>query len=145
MKRVLQHPLVMRHWSKFLRFAVCGGLGACIDFGTLLSLTRIAGWHPRYALFVSGVVSLVFVFLANKYFTFRETDDKRHGTQAGKFLLVYAMSALFNYILSLGFISVGAADFVAKALAIGIMMFVNYAFLHGFVFRRRRQAVAAGA
>ncbi len=119
-----------------MRFLFSGGLGATVDFGLLLVGTRILGWQPEWALLLSGSCALLTVFLANKYFTFRRHDTKA-ATEAWKFLMVYGTSACLNYGLSLFFVSLGLIEVVAKALAVGILMFVNYLFLQGFVFRRR--------
>ena len=134
MRRVLHHPFVRKHGSKFLRFLVAGGSGFAVDAGTLLIL-RHFGWEAQYALVVSGALSLLVVFLINKYFTFQDRRPGQHGAQAAKFLVVYGCSAVANYLLSLGFITVGMPDFVAKALATALLLFANYAFLRGFVFR----------
>ena len=134
MKAILHHPFVQKHGSKFLRFAVCGGLGACIDFGTLDTLVRFASWPEKYALIVSTGLSMLFVFTSNRLFTFRVRGSGA-GHQALKFFLVYLVSAVLNYIFSLSLILVGVHYLLAKAIAIGTMMIVNYFFLNAFVFR----------
>lgn len=126
-----------RHASTFLRFLVCGGLAACIDFGVLHLLIAYAGWTEAHALLVSTGLALIFVFIANRFFTF----GVRGGgvsTQAAKFLMVYLTAATLNYGLSLGLIYTGVHYLLAKAIAIGLIMFFNYALLHGFVFKKKR-------
>lgn len=145
MIRLLHHPFVARHFKKFLRFAVCGGLGACIDFGVLALLTRTLLWAPEMALIVSTGCAFLFVFLSNKYFTFRDAAHGKSSVQALKFLVVYLLSALSNYALSVLLYRSGLMVEVAKALAIGIMMFVNYAFLRSFVFKAKTSRAARGA
>lgn len=134
MKAILQHPLFQKHGMKFFRFGVCGGLGACIDFGVLDALVRFGHWHEKYALIVSTGLAMIFVFTANRFFTFR-VQGKGAGQQALKFFLVYLCSAILNYLLSLGFIALGVHYLLAKAIAIGTMMILNYVLLHRFVFR----------
>jgi len=127
---------IKKHGPAFLRFAVCGGLGACIDFGTLYLLVGVAGWEEAYALILSTGMAMIFVFFANRFFTFRIRGS---GTskQAAKFLMVYLVAASMNYILSLSLIYIGVHYLLAKAMAIGTMMFFNYFMLHGFVFRKK--------
>lgn len=135
MKRLLKHPLVAKHGEKFFRFAVCGGLGACIDFGTLHLLIKEAAWPEKYALIVSTGLAMIFVFIANRFFTFK-AQGKDAGQQAVKFFMVYLVAAGFNYTLSLTLIWLGVHYIIAKAGAIGIVMFFNYFFLNSFVFKK---------
>lgn len=130
------HARARRHAPVFMRFLLSGGLGATVDFGTLLLGTRYFGWLPEMALLLSGALALATVFLANKYFTFRRHDTKAQ-SEAWKFLLVYGTSACLNYVLSLLFIQAGLPEFLAKAGAICVLLGVNYIFLHGFVFKRK--------
>lgn len=136
MKRVLSHPLVRSHGPKFLRFLVCGGLGACIDFGTLYLLVHFYSWEEKYALLVSTGLAMIFVFFANRFFTFKVKSTKKGGAQAAKFLIVYLTAAGLNYGISLGLIAAGVHYIVAKALAIGCVMFFNYFSLNSFVFKK---------
>ena len=77
---------------------------------------------------------MLFVFTANRSFTFR-VQGSGAGSQALKFFLVYLVSAFLNYVLSLTLIVVGVHYLLAKGIAIGTMMILNYFFLHTFVFR----------
>lgn len=134
MRHLFSHPLIQKHGAKFLRFAVCGGLGACIDFGVLRFAVHTLGWPEKYALIASTGLAMIFVFFANRLFTFRATHGSAHG-QAFKFFLVYLFAAILNYCLSLGLIFVGVQYLLAKAIAIGCIMFFNYFCLNQFVFR----------
>lgn len=132
---MLQHPLVVKFGPKFLRFLVCGGLGASIDFGTLRILVHTLHWLPQYAFILSTSLSLIFVFLSNRFFTFRGvTGDPK--SQMMKFFLVYMSAAFLNYVLSVSLTFMGINYMLAKALAIGILMFFNFFFLNSFVFRK---------
>lgn len=134
MEIIFGHPLWQKHGSKFLRFVVCGGVGACIDFGTLTLLVHFLQWPEKYALLVSTGLAMIFVFFANRLFTFKAVGNT--GNQAAKFLIVYAIAAILNYTLSLTFIYLGIHYLVSKALAIGCIMFFNYFSLNGFVFKQ---------
>lgn len=136
MEAILGHPLVKKHGSKFVRFLVCGGLGACIDFGSLNLLIH-EHWQAKYALLVSKGSSLIFVFVSNRYFTFRENGGDAKG-QAVRFFMVYLSAATLNYALSLGLITAGIPVNLANALAIGLLMFFNFFFLNSFVFKKMK-------
>lgn len=135
MKMMFSHPLWLKHGNKFLRFVVCGGFGACIDFGMLTLLVHFLHWPEKYALLVSTGLAMVFVFFANRLFTFKASGNA--GNQAAKFLAVYAVAAFLNYAVSLTFIYLGVHYLLSKALAIGIIMFFNYFSLNGFVFKKK--------
>jgi len=135
MKMIFGHPLWLKHGNKFLRFAVCGGFGACIDFGTLALLVQFLKWPEKYALLVSTGLAMIFVFFANRLFTFKAAGNA--GNQAAKFLAVYAIAAFLNYTFSLTFIYLGVHYLLSKALAISFIMFFNYFSLNGFVFHQK--------
>jgi putative flippase GtrA len=127
--------MVRKHGPSFLRFAVCGGLGACVDFGTLHIMIAYVGWREEYALLVSTFFALCFVFVANRFFTFRVRGGG-YRDQVPKFLMVYLTAAGLNYVIALSLIYVGFHYLIAKAVAIGAIMFFNYFLLRGFVFRK---------
>ena len=133
MQRLFRHPLIQKHGAKFLRFAVCGGLGACIDFGILRFSVHTLLWPEKYALIASTGLAMIFVFFANRFFTFQATSGHAGG-QAFKFFFVYLFAAILNYCLSLGLIFIGVQYLLAKAIAIGCIMFFNYFCLNRFVF-----------
>lgn len=135
MKVIFGHPLWQKHGLKFFRFAVCGGLGACVDFGSLYIFVHILGIPEKYAFVGSTGLAMIFVFFANRFFTFRASGST--GNQAIRFLAVYLVAGFLNYVLSLTFFTIGIHYMLSKALAIGFIMFFNYFFLNGFVFRQK--------
>ena len=135
MKFIFDHPLVRKHGPKFVRFLICGGFGACIDFGSLYFLTHFAHWQPKYALLVCKGLALAFVFVSNRFFTFRGHGGDAK-TQAARFFAVYLSAATLNYTLSLTLTTIGIPIMIANALAIGTLMLFNFFFLNFFVFKK---------
>ena len=134
MRFVIHHA--RRHAPKALRFALSGGLGACVDFSALFVLTKVLFVAPQYAVVLSSLPALLLVFCMNKYVTFGDQAKQgKVGAQAVKFVLVYAAAFLWNSGLSLVFLSAGASAFLSKFLAIGCVALWNYILLHSFVFR----------
>ena len=86
--------LLHRHSRQGMRFILCGGTGAVIDLSTLTFLVR-SGFNEHAASAVSSLLSVLFIFLANKYFTFRN-KERKHAVQALKFALVYGLAYVFN-------------------------------------------------
>lgn len=130
----MQHPLWKKHASQGLRFAVCGAIGAIIDLSSLRMFVGGFGLDPKLAFLLSSLLSVTFVFFANKFFTFKNRS-KSVGSQATKFAVVYGPAIFFNVAIASYLESVGLQYLLAKMVAIGIVMVWNYALSHGFVFR----------
>ncbi len=136
MQKIFHHPVVRKHASQGLRFAVSGGIGAAIN---LLSLSVFVSFfhlaHP-VAFLAANLLSVIFVFFANKYFTFRDQSGD-HGSQAIKFIAVYGPAIVFNTLLASGLHALGMHYFIAELIAIVIVTVWNYILSHGFIFRQR--------
>lgn len=134
MKFLVHHA--RHHAPKVVRFGLSGGLGACVDFSTLFILKQFLHVPDAYAVVLSSLPALVVVFTMNKYVTFSDrAQGAKTGSQAVKFILVYAAAFLWNSGLSIVFLGAGASAFLAKFLAIGCVAVWNYVLLHSFVFR----------
>lgn len=152
MRRVFHHPIVRKHGVQFLRFAVCGLIGTTLDVTTLGILVRYADLSGYVGSVLSSLVGASFVFVANKFFTFRD-HSKRVGNQIFKFALVYGIAIGLNVMLSWGFLWVlehqilGDAyhlesSLLAKVGAIGVVALWNYTLSHGFIFKQPEREVA---
>ncbi len=138
MRTLLHHPFVRTHFPKFWRFAVCGGIGSLIDLGSLHLFVSAFEVSQYIAPIYSTLLSVTFVFLANRFFTFREAE-KKYGSQALKFAFVYGVAIIMNIALTNTFIWVGIHYLLAKVLAIGVGVFWNYFMSHGFVFKASKE------
>jgi putative flippase GtrA len=137
--------LIYRHKDQLWKFAVAGGLGAVIDFSFLNMGVVFLHLDPRVSNIFSTLISSVAVFLINKFFAFRHRQG-RAATQAVRFTVVYALAYVLNVGFTALFITIAlrifptvAAPIISngsKALAIGFVMFWNYALLHSFVFKK---------
>ncbi|OGJ60044.1 hypothetical protein A2881_03455 [Candidatus Peribacteria bacterium RIFCSPHIGHO2_01_FULL_55_13] len=116
-----------------MRFILCGGTGAIIDLSTLTFLVR-SGFNEHAASAVSSLLSVLFIFLANKYFTFRN-KERKHAVQALKFALVYGLAYVFNVSVTSFLLVHGVHYFMAKVFAIGTVVLWNYSLSHAFIFR----------
>lgn len=138
---------------QFLKFGVVGAIGAIVDFGTYNILTRGFGWTDVYTILGYQVIAanLVSVFLAivsnfilNKYWTFRDKSEKV-AQQWSQYFLLNAFTFVLNQIVTSFFafrvpiiitLFGAQADNIAKVLAIGIILFVNFAGSKLLVFRK---------
>jgi putative flippase GtrA len=140
--------------TQFLKFAVTGTIGACVDFGVYNLLKRGIGWNPTFL--VSGLTlsgaNMVSVFLAivsnytiNRLWTFRDRqgDVFKQGAQYfGLNLITWALNqlvmAFFAFHVPLMALLFGTQkDNAAKALAIGIILIVNFTGSRLFIFNKK--------
>ena len=135
-KKFLSHPLLRKHLSQGLRFALCGVVGSSIDLATLTLLVEFFKMNPNISFALSSLFAVIFVFLANKYFTF-QNHEGRCAHQAFKFAMVYGTAIIFNITISSLFLRVGFYYVLSKIIAIGVVAVWNYSLSHGFVFRTK--------
>lgn len=138
------------HARQGASFIACGLVGAAIEFTILRILVGHYGVSPFLAYLPSAGIPAAFVFLFNKFITFRAPGGAAQ--QSGRFVLVYTVTFFFNYALSstlyflgerwllgttiLLFFSAPRIAYLAKACAIGMTAVINYVLSHTFIFRR---------
>lgn len=131
----LHRRSVRTHASQLWKFVICGGIGFTLDLSSLSLFIYTVGIDPRVAVILSSLVGAAFVFIANKFFTFRNREQ-HYGSQVFKFLLVYGVSILSNAVISNVLIYAGMHPILAKIVAIAVGAMWNYALSHGFVFKK---------
>lgn len=132
---LLHHQTVRKHASQLWKFALVGGIGSTIDLSSSALFADALGIDPRIAVVLSSVVGATFVFFLNKYLTFKNRE-KKYGSQALKFVMVYGVAIVLNGLIANAFIFIGFHYLLAKVGAIGICAFWNYALSHGFIFKK---------
>lgn len=137
----MQRRSVRTHASQLWKFIICGGIGFTLDLASLSVFIYALNVDPRIAVVLSSLVGAAFVFVANKFFTFRNREAK-YGSQALKFIVVYGVSIISNAIISNVLIYVGMHPILAKIVAIGVGAMWNYALSHGFVFKKNEPVEA---
>jgi putative flippase GtrA len=142
MRRLFAHPTVQKHAPQFLRFALCGALGATIDLSSLTLQVELFHVNEHVAFVTSSLIAVVFVFLANKHFTFKN-KERKYGSQAAKFAIVYGTAIMLNGGISSLIFATGAPYLASKMLAIMIVAAWNYVLSHGFVFKKHEDVDAA--
>jgi len=154
-------PLRWQHTARqFVKFGLTGTVGALVDFSTYNILTRVIGWDDIYLVFGYEVIAanLVSVFLAissnfalNKYWTFRDTNEAVV-RQWGSYFSLNFVTFVLNQILTsffafrVPFVELlfgGQKDNAAKALAIGMILFINFLGSKFLIFRSSRSRLVA--
>jgi len=136
LKFLRRYPLL----KKIVKFAITGGIAAVIDLGGLQIMVRYLSVPEEAAVVLSSLVSVIFVFIFNKFFTFRD-GSKGYAKQITKFVLVYGFAIILNGIVSNFFLWLGFHYLVSKVFAIGIGAVINFVLSHLFVFTKQEEIV----
>ncbi|MEX1997528.1 MAG: GtrA family protein [Candidatus Andersenbacteria bacterium] len=140
-------------FRQFIKFGITGTVGAVVDFSTYNFLTRLLDWQTIYTILGAKIIAanLVSVFLAissnfilNKYWTFRDRSQNVAQQGASYFTLNF-ITFVLNQLLTSYFVFQAPLlnvfgsqkDNAAKALAIGIILFINFLGSKFFIFRRK--------
>ncbi len=141
--------------KQFIKFGITGTIGAIVDFATFALLTRVLGWTATYTLLGTEIIAAnnVSVFLAicsnfiiNRAWTFHDTEGSAAKQGTGYFILNAFTWALNQILVGLFFkwtifISLFGdnRDLVAKAVAIVIILFINFFGSKLFIFRHAKE------
>ncbi|MCB0154942.1 MAG: GtrA family protein [Anaerolineae bacterium] len=124
------HP---KEFSRFVKFALVGALGAVIDFGLLNLMRGVFGWHLLLANTFSVSVAIISNFIWNRYWTYPESRNRKKRKQLPQFTVVNMVGLVINNIIVLGIdwmlvshIGEPWSYNIAKAFAIGIVLFWNF-------------------
>lgn len=138
---------------QFIKFGITGTIGAIVDFGTFAFLTRILDWNTTYTVFGTEILAAnnVSVFLAicsnfiiNRAWTFNDVSGNAAKQGAGYLLFNIVTWALNQYLVAIFYdwqLFIGLfdenRDFVAKAVAIILILFVNFTGSKLIIFRKK--------
>ena len=143
---------------QFIKFGITGTIGATVDFGIYNLLTRAFGFTAFYYVFgqpiiiangISVLLAIISNFVLNKYWTFRDLSKKVVRQGVGYFalntftwILNQLLVSFFTFQVPLIAAVFGSQkDNAAKALAIGIILFINFFGSKFFVFRKHAQVI----
>jgi len=128
-------PLARRpkEFERFLKFATVGVIGMVIDFSVLNLMHLRFGLRLEWANAISFSTAVLSNFTWNRLWTFPESRQRRLGKQLGQFALVNVIGLAINTALLLGldkllsgFIAEPWSYNLAKAFAIGVVLFWNF-------------------
>ncbi len=136
--------------ERFIKFAIVGAIGAMVDFAVLNVMKLVfegiglgVGWNVTLdpheiqlaaANTVSFSVAVLSNFTWNRLWTFPESRERPLGSQLGQFAIVNVLGWGINTVLLLvmdqlvfqHFVSVRLSYNLAKAFAIGVVLFWNF-------------------
>lgn len=121
-------------WHELLRFCVVGASGYVVNLAVFTLLVHAAGLHYLAAAVLAFVVAWTNNFVLNKFWTF-----KRHGLsavqQGARYLLVSLVALGLNLIVLELLVSAGSPEVPAQAIAIAVVMPVNFLLNRRWSFR----------
>lgn len=141
--RFLHRARLRRHASQGMKFILVGGTAAMIELLAVTYLVEVLNVQEKLAGGLSLIPSVLFVFLANKYFTFA-AGRSRDPREVPRFIVVYGFAIAMNYLLYYAFVHMQFDYRVAKALAIAIIAVWNYLMSHSFIFKKAAPDRAVG-
>lgn len=141
--------------KQFVKFGITGGIGAVVDFSTFAFLTRVIGWTTTYTAFgtqlilannVSVFLAICSNFIINRYWTFKDTSESATKQGASYFLLNTFTWALNQILVSFFVFRMpiftqlfgSQRDYAAKAIAIGLILFINFFGSKLFIFKKAK-------
>ncbi len=140
--------------KQFIKFGITGTIGAVVDFSTFALLTRVLGWNATYILAGTEIIAAnnISVFLAicsnfiiNRTWTFHDTEGSAARQGIGYFILnaftwalnQIAVALLVKWSLLITIFG-DNRDLAAKAIAIVIILFVNFFGSKLFIFKHAK-------
>ncbi len=124
-----------KHAKQLIKFGFTGGIGSCVDLGSLALIVEYAHIRPLIAGILSSLIAVTIVFTFNKFFTFRN-HERQFAKQIAKFALVYGIAFCMNIALYSFLLSTGLQYVVAKLSAILIIAVWNYILSNSFIFKQ---------
>ena len=122
--------------KQFIKFCVVGSLAALINFGFYLSLTELGLWYVLSSV-VGFIVSAIFNFIVNKFWTFENSDSGSDAVvQLVKFFIVMISGLLIHTILLYLITDWVNIDYrISWVIATGLVTLWNYTFNRLWTFR----------
>ncbi len=135
---VLDSPRKRKELKRFIKFGVVGAIGSVIDFGVLNILIFMVGWSSPQGKILANITSTSLAILSNfvwnRLWTFPESRQRNRTTQLVQFTIVNLIGLVINtgiffvtdHYFYENYFSVNVAVQLAKATAIGIILFWNF-------------------
>ena len=130
--RALRRP---HNWVQLAKFSTVGATGYVVNLAVYTTLVH-AGLHYNVAAFCSFLVAVTNNYTWNRLWTFR--GQRGHIAYQGiRFLIVSLCALAANELLLTALVAVGVGKIVAQAIAVVLVMPINFVGNKLWSFRRR--------
>ncbi len=135
---LIKYPHKRKEAIRFIKFSIVGAFGAIVDFPVFNALILVADWTTDTQLILANIISVSIAILSNftwnRLWTFPESQTRRKRVQLIQFAVVNLIGLALNTIIfSLvskfifnPFMPIAIAANLAKAVAIGLVLFWNF-------------------
>jgi len=135
---VMNNTKQRKELKRFIKFGIVGAIGAVVDFGVLNALIFIVGWATPTGKILANIIStsvaIVSNFTWNRLWTYPESRGRKKRVQLVQFTIVNLVGLVINtgifyladHFLYSQFFPANIAIQLAKATAIGIVLFWNF-------------------
>jgi putative flippase GtrA len=113
------------NWLQLFRFGLVGGSGYVINLSVFAVLVEVLGLHHALGAVGAFCVAVSSNFYWNRHWTFAASDGHA-GFQAARFLAISVCGLLVNLAILEALIGWGLADLPAQAIAVAIVMPINF-------------------
>jgi putative flippase GtrA len=115
----------VENWLELVKFCAVGASGYVVNLVVYTTLLHGAGLHYLLAAACSFVAAATNNYWWYRHWTFRAGPGRRYD-QGSRFLAVSAVSLCANLLVLHGLIGVGAGKVLAQAVAIVLVMPLNF-------------------
>ncbi len=123
------------NWMQLAKFSTVGATGYAVNLAVYASLIE-AGLHYNLAALCSFLVAVTNNYTWNRLWTFR--GQRGHVAYQGlRFLIVAVVALALNELLLTAFVAAGVGKIVAQAIAVALVMPINFVGNKLWSFRRR--------
>lgn len=116
------------------KFVISGSAGYLLDLWLVWTLVEVGKASVMVSYIASSTVVLVFLFVTNKYWTFKNRD-RNYRMQISLFLAVYLTAILLNFLIAYGLFISGIWYLLSRAIATIVTAIWNYWWSHLAIFR----------
>ena len=126
---------------QFVKFCMVGVVNTIIDYAVYLFFSRLVGLYFLYANIIAILVAMTFSFVINKYWTFRNKENKLK-SQYVKFALVNSVYFIINNSIFFALVNYfEVLDLWSKLVAIIIGTFWNFFANRYWTFNDKKTAI----
>lgn len=120
---------------KLVKYVIAGGTAFVVDFGLLALMVSGFGWNAGISAAIAVIISTLFSYLAQKYFTFQS-----HGQIVGsavRYLILFAFNTIFTSLFVEAFDRYLDLYLVGKIICTAMITLWNYPLMHHWVYQTK--------